>query len=152
MSVFAYSTIEFNKDLTDPEAEAIPLGLFAEWFDGNFWKIGLCARQELSHAEFETLDPFAKEILSNPFGLLHETTYQYLKALGPRQSAYILESYMVKTYPTTLSIQAPSLYQYGMDDDEDPEALFNEICGIIPKPYRKGIWFRIPEPVKVPED
>lgn len=147
MAVFAYSNIEFNLDLTDPEAESIPLGLFAEWFDGNFWKVGLCARQELSHPEFEILEPFAKEILANPFGLLHETTYQYFKTIGPRQADHILEKYLVKTYPTTLSIQAPSLYQYGMSEDEDPEELFEELCLSIPTPSRKGIWFRMPEQV-----
>lgn len=144
MPLFVYSNIEFNLDLSDPEAKSIPLGLIAEWCTDDFWKVAICARINLLPIEVEQLSNTAKEVLENPFGLLYETTHQYLEKIGTRQCDHIMEKYLIKTFPTNLSIQAPSLYQYAISPDENPEELFEELCLSVPGPTRKGIWFRIP--------
>lgn len=122
----------------------MPLGLLAEWCNDNFWIIAMCARTSLTPIEVEQLNNTAKEVLENPFGLIYETTHQYLEKIGPRQSDHLLEGYLTKSFPCSSSIQAPSLFQYAIDPDEDPEELFEELCLSVPGTTRRGVWFRIP--------
>lgn len=104
----------------------------------------MCARIDLTPIEVEQLNNTAKEVLENPFGLIYETTHQYLEKLGPRQADHVLEQYLTKTFPCSMSVQAPSLFQYAIAPEEDPEELFEELCHSVPGHTRRGIWFRIP--------
>lgn len=147
MPLFLYSNIQFCVDLSDKDSEIIPLGMIAEWCTDEFWKIGICARTRLTPTEVEQLEIVSKEVLENPFGLLYETTHQYLSKVGSRQSEHLLEKYLTQTYPANFSIQATSLFQYTLDVDENPEELFEELCFSVSNPCRRGIWYRIPSQV-----
>jgi hypothetical protein len=142
--LFVYSDIEFHLDLNDPDGFALPLGLFAEWNDGRFWKTALCARNTLTSEEFELLEQSSKEYLENPFNLIYSVTNKYLKDTGTKQSDHALENLLVAHFPSTNALQAPNLYQYTMKVDEDPNQLFEELSESVPGLYRKSIWHKIP--------
>lgn len=148
MALFIYSNIEFSLDPDDPEGISLPLGLFAEWNDGHFWKVAMCARNELTFEEFEELDQFGKTLIEKPFKLLYEITKNYFNRIGPKQNDHLLEKYLIKCFPANVALQAPSLYQYTIDPEEDPDELFEDLAESIPIPSTKSIWFRIPEEVK----
>lgn len=147
---FQYARIEFVHDLKDENSDSIPLGFFAEWHDGNFWRISLCSRVCLTQAEFEPLDALSKELLADPFGLLYRTADRYFKAQGWYQRNFALDDFLTKCFPPYLSVQAPNLFQQTIGPEETAEEVYDEIISKVERPSRQAIWHRLDLPQLVP--
>lgn len=148
MPLFLYSKIEFITDLSSPEASSIPIGVFAEWFDGSFWKIALCARLKLSYNEFSNLDSFGKTMLTEPFQLLYDSTDHFIKKTGDSQPDHVLWPYLNSTYPAYTSLQSSVHYEYAINEDEDADEMFDDIASNIIKPCKKSFWYRLNGPAQ----
>lgn len=147
---FQYARVEFIHDLKDADSDSIPLGFFAEWHDGNFWRISMCARACLTTVEFEPLDAMSKELLADPFGLLYRTADRYIKSKGWYQRNFTLDDFLTKCFPPYLSVQAPNLFQQILSPEESAQAIFDELADNVAKPSRLAIWHRLDLPQLVP--
>lgn len=150
MPFFLYSKIDFVLDLQNDDSDKIPVGMFAEWHDGYFWRISMCSARRIRHEDFEKLDSTGKELLADPYGLLYHTADKYIKSKGWYQGGHILEDFLTKCFPCNIPIQAQNLFQQAISPEEDPLEVYEDLASNIPEPSRQAHWYRLDAPQTVP--
>ena len=135
-----YSKINFVGDLTDPESHCITIAIIAEWYDGEFWKMAICASEELRSIDFETLTPFCKCLLEKPFELIYNTVDRYVKAQEWKQTKHTLRPLLAKAFPDNSSLQAIYLFEQDLTEDEDAEHIFDDVSFCVPGKVKKAYW------------
>lgn len=148
MPLFKYTKVCFCVNPEISGSESIPVGIIAEWHDGEFWKIALCASKKLRSQDFNKLDTASKTFLNDPFSLLYHTIDKYIKDHGWHQVEHTLGHFITRVFSSQTTLHVEFLFEQAVAPGDNPEVIFSELSECIPGITNKSFWHRInPEEV-----